>query len=308
MRNKLPTTKRLLICDLDNTLYDWVHYFVSSFYAMADEVVRLTGCDREQLLNDFREVHQRNHDSEHPFSLLDTATVRRLFPAATRGQRAKALDSAFHAFNSQRKKSLVLHRGVRETLGALKEADVTLVAHTESNLYAAVDRLRRLQLAEFFARIYCRERAASVHPDPEKGKSWLDDFPMERVIELSHHQEKPDPDVLLEICTAEGFGIGDSAYVGDSVARDILMAKRAGVFCVWAKYGAQHESSEYGRLVRITHWTPEDVAREKSLHREAAGVAPDYVARDSFLEVLDAIGMSRPQGMPVLQDMATARL
>jgi FMN phosphatase YigB (HAD superfamily) len=52
---------KLLICDLDNTLYDWVAYFVPSFYAMVDKVVELLGCDRERLLDDFRKVHQRHH-------------------------------------------------------------------------------------------------------------------------------------------------------------------------------------------------------------------------------------------------------
>lgn len=72
--NRTPRLK-LLVCDLDNTLYDWVAYFVPSFYAMAAKVVELLGCDREKLLDDFREVHQRHHDSEQPFALLETRTV-----------------------------------------------------------------------------------------------------------------------------------------------------------------------------------------------------------------------------------------
>ena len=33
-------------------------HLVPSFYAMVDEVVTITGCDRETLLDDFRRVHQ----------------------------------------------------------------------------------------------------------------------------------------------------------------------------------------------------------------------------------------------------------
>src|ERR1700737_3268202 len=72
--------KRLLICDLDNTLYDWVGYFVPSFYAMVDEAVRITGCDRETLLDDFRRVHQAREDSEQPFALLETETIKQIYP------------------------------------------------------------------------------------------------------------------------------------------------------------------------------------------------------------------------------------
>src|SRR4051794_31349072 len=69
--------KRLLVCDLDNTLYDWVSYFVASFNAMVDAAVEVMGCDRDELLDDLRAVHQRHHDSEHPFALLEAETVRK---------------------------------------------------------------------------------------------------------------------------------------------------------------------------------------------------------------------------------------
>ena len=58
---KDSVSKRLLICDLDNTLYDWVSYFVPTFYAMADEVVRITNCDRDRLLDDFRLILEEDN-------------------------------------------------------------------------------------------------------------------------------------------------------------------------------------------------------------------------------------------------------
>lgn len=96
--------RQLLVCDLDNTLYDWVGYFVPSFYAMVDRVVEITGCDREKLLDDFRLVHQRHRDSEEPFALLETETIKSLYPQASRQSLLGTLDPAFHAFNSARKK------------------------------------------------------------------------------------------------------------------------------------------------------------------------------------------------------------
>jgi hypothetical protein len=39
-------------------------------------------------------------------------------------------------------------------------------------------------------------------------------------------------------------------------------------------------------LVRVTHWTSEDVARESQLKIEAAGVSPD-VKLDSFAQLTD---------------------
>lgn len=283
---------RLLVCDLDNTLYDWVHFYVSSFYSMVDVVCEVTGCDRATLLADFKAVHQQHGDAEHPFSLLETKTIQQLFPHTGRRELAQKLNGAFHAFNSARKRTLQLYPGVREGLDRLGEAGVTLVAHTESNLFAVVDRLTRLDLTKYFARIYCRERANSDHPEPDVGERWLDSFPMHKVTELSHHQRKPDSSVLLEICRNEGATTDSSAYVGDSITRDIAMAKRVGVFAIWAKYGATHASGEYEKLVRVTHWTPEDVERELRLRRASEGVKPDYVLEKSFLELLPTLGIT----------------
>jgi FMN phosphatase YigB (HAD superfamily) len=281
-------SKKLLVCDLDNTLYDWIAYFVPAFYAMVDCVVAITGCDRNKLLDDFRVVHQQHHDSEQPFALLETETIKQIYANVSRDAVVRELDSALHVFNSQRKQNLRLHAGVKETLELLRHHGVKLVAHTESKLFGAVDRLERLELFEFFARIYCRERPVSILP---KAEDWLSRFPMEKIVELSPDQTKPNPAVLAEICAAEAVSRDDAVYIGDSVARDVLMAKRAGVFAVWAAYGAEHSPAMYDALVRVSHWTPEEVERERQLRNEARVVSPDFVAHREFSEVLGVFGI-----------------
>jgi len=259
-------------------------------------------CDREVLLDDLRRVHQSVHDSEYPFALLETQTVRRCFPNVERSKLFSILDPAFHAFNSARKQNLRLYPGVKQTLDFLSNANVRLVAHTESKLYAVIDRLRRLDLQSYFARVYCREGVKSTHPSKfDRASDWFEGFPLERIVELSHHQMKPNPDVLLEICATEGAPWKRAAYVGDSIARDILMAKRAGVFSIWAEYGSVHDPNLYSKLVRVTHWTPAEVAREQLLKEEARNVQPDFVARTSFAEIVDGLAQLDQQldGIPV---------
>src|SRR3954451_14041774 len=278
-------SKRLLVCDLDNTLYDWVAYFVSAFYAMVDETIKITGCNREQLLDDFRAVHREHSDSEHPFALLETQTIKRLFPLETRTEIARRLDSAFYAFNSKRKESLKLYPGVKEGLDAVCSQGVTLVAHTESKLYAVVDRLTRLELTNYFSKIYCKERSVADHPNPSVGSQWLSRFPMNKVRELSHHQKKPSPEVLLEICADQRVAPEETAYVGHSIARDIMMANDAGVYSIWAKYGTSPHSEAYPLLVRVSHWTEQDVRTERELAEKAKGIRPDYTLHTDFSEI-----------------------
>lgn len=282
---------KLLICDLDNTLYDWVAYFVPSFYAMLDEAVRVTNCDREKLLDDFRSVHIKHHDSEHPFSLLETDTMKEIFRGMDRKCMANKLDSAFYAFNSQRIKNLRLYPGVRETLDVLVDSGVKLVAHTESRLYAALDRLNRLEIAHKFAAVYCRERPQSEHPNSIEGDAWIRNFPVIRSRELSQHQRKPDPSVIREICGDVGVRVDSTSYVGDSMSRDMLMAKNAGVFAIWAEYGTRNSDQYYRKLIRVSHWTADDVERERILKEQSSAVRVDFILKNSFREILDALRM-----------------
>lgn len=71
------------------------------------------------------------------------------------------------------------------------------------------------------------------------------------------------------------------------------MAKRAEVTAIWAKYGTRHDRDAYDRLVRVSHWTPDDVARERLLSREAADVKPDFTLEHTFGEVLSVIAVKQ---------------
>ena len=287
MNSKL--NKKLVICDLDNTLYDWVAYFVSSFYSMVDKVVELTNCDREQLLDDFQSVHRRYGDSEHPFALLETTTIRRKYSGLSLSAVAKELDPAFFAFNSSRKKTLCAYPGVYDGLEQMKDAGIKLVAYTESNLFAVVDRLDRLNLNIYFERIYCKKRAPSNHPSPESKSKWKDRHSLEKFFEIPSHMRKPSVDVLNEICNREDFRALEIAYVGDSIARDIVMAKEAGIYAIWAKYGTKHSAEDYNRLVRITHWTEADIVREKKIKEKSKNVHADAVLKSNFAEIINIL-------------------
>ena len=284
---------RLVVCDLDNTLYDWVSYFAPSFYAMVDKVIEITDWDREQLLDEFKKVHQEHHDIEHPFALLETTLVREKFPGKDLKAAKKYFDGAFHAFNSMRKKKLKTFPQVYETLDILMKNNVSLVAHTDAKFYAVVDRLDRLDLTKYFQKVFCRERADSSHPDGLSNEQWLEGFPAEKISELSHRQRKPDPSVLLEICAMMEADASQTAYIGDSIAHDIKMAKDAGVFSIFAAYGTERDESHWAKLVRVTHWTEEDVIREAELRKATRSVEADFVAKNSFAEILTPFGLSQ---------------
>lgn len=277
--------QKTLICDLDNTLYDWVSYFVPSFYSMVDEAVNILGCDREALLDELREVHRKHKSSEHSFSLLETQ-IYKSWSLGRENEARKGIDGAFKAFNSQRKKSLRLYPGVSETLAQLTAERCRLIAYSESTIIAVVDRMRRLGIADYFSQIYCRKRTIGDHDHEVDTRTWIGDFPIERVTLLPETIRKPDQLVAELMKKQLRLQVHDTYMVGDSIAKDVLLAQRAGFQSIWAAYGAAHSEIDYNKLVRVSHWSESDIAREKTLASQAASVRPDFTCYQSFSEIL----------------------
>ncbi|WP_375758529.1 HAD family hydrolase [Corallococcus exercitus] len=280
---------KLLITDLDNTLYDWVTFFSTAFKAMSSELTRLLDIDEATLFAEFRAIHQRYGDSEYPFALLELPSARRRFGDIPVGEMKRHLDSALHAFNSARSRELRLYESVKETLQILSASGVVIVGHTEALAVNAEFRLRRLGIEKHFKHLYALEGNVTPHPDSSDRQP----TPMrEGFVRLVPRAErKPNPRLLADICNREEISLAESWYVGDSLIRDIAMAKAAGVKAVWAEYGTRYDQSQWAALVKISHWTSEDVKREAELKQNAAKITPDHtIQRYSELLALAAAG------------------
>jgi phosphoglycolate phosphatase-like HAD superfamily hydrolase len=279
----------LLITDLDNTLYDWVTFFAQSFQGMVRELSILLDVDSDRLLDEFKSLHQRYGSSEQPFTALDLPSVKDRFGDLPRQQLLKQLDRPLHVFNGLRNRSLRLYESVPETLERLRAAGITLVGHTESIAENALFRIDKLGLTEYFKHLYVLESDYLGHPDPERASALIAPPGLLRPVPRS--QRKPNPELLRDICSREGIRPEDAYYVGDSLTRDMSMAKAAGVTAVWARYGTCYDRSLWSILVRVTHWTTEDVAREEELKKQYDRVEPDFTI-DSFGEILEILGLA----------------
>ena len=272
----------LLIVDLDNTLYNWIGFFVPAFYQMIDVAVEILNVDRETLLTDIQFVHQKYGNSEHPFALLETEIVKNRFPGKSRAELAKLLDPAFHAFNKKRKELLRLFPGVLETLQFIHESGCKIVAYTEADVRNSMFRIEALGIRQYISRLYAPMSKGLGHP--HGGKSYADESRNGFLWRLQKEYRKPNPKILEDIFVEFSLYPDKGLYVGDSILKDISMAKRAGTHAAWARYGTRYDEKLWEKLVRITHWTKEDAAQVSQLRNEAKGVSPD-VELDSFNEV-----------------------
>ena len=270
----------LLVTDLDNTLYDWIGFFVPAFYAMAEAAAERLDIDIDLLLNDLRAVHQRHGSAEHPFALLETDVVQSVLKDVSFLERRAHFDEAFHRFNSVRKHTLQLYEGVAETLKFITETGVPVVAYTDARIPNSLFRIKRLGLEAYIRFLYA--------PDQKfPGEIWPGDSNTDLLRVLPPDDKKPNPKTLLDICRNLGVDPAHTLYVGDSLSRDIFMAESAGVRSALARYGTHSDPSDWQRLVRVTHWTADDLAREERLRIEASSTTPDVVL-DSFSDLLAA--------------------
>lgn len=282
IRDAMKPRVRLLVTDLDNTLYDWVTFFATSFTEMVEEATRILAADKEKLLDDLQLIHRKYHNSEQPFALLETDTVRNAFAGETPEQCASHLNEAFHAFNIARKRTLRLYSGVAETLAELSNRGVRIVAHTEATVTNAQFRLSKLGIAKFIERLYALEHVGDPHPRPARSEPVVG---VKNVRLIRHDERKPDPRVLRDISRDTHTPLNETLYVGDSIVRDIGMAKEAGAWAAWAKYGTEFSPEHWRTLVRVTHWSADDIARSETDKRRLGHTQPDVVL-ETFADVL----------------------
>jgi phosphoglycolate phosphatase-like HAD superfamily hydrolase len=274
---------QLLVTDLDNTLYDWLAFFVPSFYAMVRAAVPLLGLTEEEILSEFKIVNSAYGDTEKPFALLDLPSTQRRYGFLTVSEQKEKLDDAFHEFNRVRHETLVLYDGVSETLSRIRDSGALIVAHTDAQVDNALFRMKKLSLTDTISRLY-----APMSNTAKANNVFANDY----VVALPGRDRKPNPRVLLDICEHHQVDPAHTLYVGDSLLRDISMANHAGTRSAFAEYGAHYSPTLWKQLVRVTHWSPDTANQAISAKVTPTQPVPDFVL-SSFPQLLQKFSFSR---------------
>jgi phosphoglycolate phosphatase len=286
----VPTVD-LVVTDLDNTLYDWVDFYVPSFLAMIREMSLLTGVTEEDLKASFKRLHEKYGTSEYSFAIFELDALQQLNRGLGARQILEKYAPAIHAFRSSRKKTLHLFEGVRETLIELRTQGKRIVAHTDALMFHATARLKRLGIEDLFAAICAPpDHGLPAGISVEDVRYFSDESKYETSIpikiEIDPAIRKPDPRGLQIVLDSLGVDARECVYVGDSVTRDILMAQQSGVLDVLAEYGRHFSLPNYSELVKITYWTAEKITEEEAL--KSIPIVPSF-AISSFRKILDVI-------------------
>lgn len=277
-----------VVTDMDNTLYSWVDYIVPSSERMIETVCRALNLPKIQVIQALKEVYERYESNDYPFALQES----RLFEPYQRDFglfQTLVIEPAAIAFSSARKSYLKPYRWVPETLQALRQMNIPVIALTDAPRNPAERRAKHMHLDQYFSAIY----TLPSFPFPQTG---IDETIRHReqaggiqldcpVYELPREAEKPDPQGLLSICERFSVAPKDVLLVGDSLAKDMKLACEAGAISCWAEYGT-YVSAEY--LERLAILSAPSATRRHLRHAPAAYVKPQY-RLSGFDQVLDIV-------------------
>ena len=279
--------KTVFLTDLDNTLFDWVGLWHQCFSAMLKKIVEISQIPESTLLPEIAEVHQRHGTSEYSFLISEIPSLQEFLDGRAA---ADVFEAAILAYRKERKKHLKLYPSVAETLLQIKGRGAIIAGYTESMAFYANYRIRKLGLDGVLDFVYSPED--HVLPfgidqnEIRKYKPAHYEFRYSKQRHTPKRSKKPDILVLNAIVSEIGVDKKFCVYLGDNRMKDVAMAQDCGVDDVWAKYGESHRREEYELLKKVTHWTAEEVERERKL-AERNAVNPTYILDEGLFQIHD---------------------
>lgn len=248
---------RLVVTDMDNTLYSWIDYVVPAVEAMVDAVMQATGFPRIKVVQALKAVYTKHESNEYPFALQESSLFNE-FPDFGSFDKL-IIEPARAAFGEARRKYLRPYKNVVDTLAALKERRVLVVALTDAPRNPAQQRVKAMKLDQYLTALYTMPGFA--FPEGPDGSKLVAPDIIQRdergdyqaqcpAVELPRDHEKPNPAGLKKILTTYGLQPSEVLVVGDSVKKDIAVAQALGCHDVWAEYGT-YVSHEYRERLDI---------------------------------------------------------
>jgi phosphoglycolate phosphatase len=289
---------RLVVTDMDGTLYSWIDYIVPAVESMVDAVGEATGFPRLKVVQSLKAVYSKYESNEYPFALQESSLYAE-FPEFGSFDKL-VIEPARMAFAEARRKYLKPYKTVVETLIALKERKIPVVALTDAPRNPAEQRAKRMELDKHLTALYTlpgftfpagAEGEKLVAPDilakEEKG-AYRAACP---VVELPREFEKPKTDGLLQICKAYDVDPRQVLVIGDSMKKDIAMAREVGAIDCWAEYGT-YVSLEYRERLDIISAASITRRHAASVYEGAAQVKATH-ALSNFGRILEIIDGAR---------------
>ena len=291
----------LFVMDIDNTLFDWVRYYVTAFSAMLSFVEKEIGVPYKILAEEAKEVFVEHGSIEYPFLVQELPSVLKHFGDDIDGMLANLVRPARDVFLVASEGTLVPYAGVVDTLAKIKASypKIPLVALTDAPRYVAMWKLNKLNLLSSFDAVYgladprlpTSPKLGRVKVDPEILLKHLrqNNFGFKGKIRiLPDEYEKPGTrglkTVIMDFELDENPDLRRQVlWAGDNQRKDIGLGKRLGVRTAWASYGRPDPDF----LVRLSEFSPPlNIHKNAALPSEEAKLIQPDVELKTFADIL----------------------
>jgi len=247
------------------------------------QVFSISGADPDKLYAECSVIHQKYGTSEYSGLLEELPSLRELYGTEVRNVMKPAID----AFRQVRRDSLILYPTVLSTLENLKARGVKIAAFTESKAFYTIYRFKKLGLDGLIDVLYSPEDHVIREDIIQERRYGPDSYALRETV---HHFTpegaiKPNPGILHSIVRDMKAEVDEVIYLGDNLLKDVHMAQQAGIFDVYAAYGAAQHRPEYELLRQVTHWTPAMVERERAALKP--GSIKPTLSINSFDQIAD---------------------
>ena len=294
---------KLLVFDIDNTIFDWVTYYVNAFGMLLRKLETIIDVPYLQLAAEAKDVFHAQRSIEYPFVVQQMPSVLNHYGLDVDRLLQEAVEPTRVAFNAAARQYLKPYPGVVATIQELRvmHPNIPFVVLTDAPRYVAMWKLNKLEMLSCFDAVYglpdpklpTSPQHGRVLVDPEILLKHLrqEHFSYEgRIRILPEDYEKPGTKGLKTVLIDFELDGNEHdrrqvVWVGDNLRKDIGLGKALGVVTVWAKYGMDVSPEMKSRLL---DFSPDGNVRKNvsldPLSQDAP--QPDFVL-ERFEEIKD---------------------
>lgn len=299
---KKKTSIKLIVTDIDNTIFDWVSYYSYSMVALFEKVETIINVPKAKLAEEARDIFTRHCSIEYPFVIQDMASVIAFYGSDIDKMLTEAVEPGRKAFLKRSENLLVPYPDVEETLKTIKKKypDLPMVALTDAPRYIAMWKLNKLKVLPYFSAVYGLPDPR-IPTDPDLGRVKVSpqillkhlqqyDFGFKGKIRiLPEEYEKPGTRGLKTVLMDNDLDEpaekrSQVLWIGDNLRKDIGLGQRVGVKSAWASYGT-HLDPE---VMKILHtFSPIDnIHKNVSLPSNASTTPTPDIVLKQFSDIL----------------------
>jgi len=245
----------LIVTDIDNTVFDWVSYYVNAFIDMLQFVETKIGARWQKLAEESKVVFGREGSIEYPFLLQELPAVNRYYGSDIDRMLQDLVAPARDVFLKTAEGYFKPYDGVRSTLLDIRDrfSGLPIVALTDAPRYVAMWKLNKLSLLSCFDAVYglndpripvCEvNRRVKVDSDILIKHLQRAQFSFTgKVRILPDEYEKPGlrglKTVLMDYDLDEASELRSRVlWIGDNLRKDVGLGNALGVTTCWAEYG-----------------------------------------------------------------------